>query len=179
MSKNTLRKSGILTLVAALVFAFSLSVLPDSTAWAGNNGKSEKHEKKEKYKKKGNDDSYSHESGSSHEANHSGIDVNVYFDDRQRNVIRNYYTEEYHSGHCPPGLAKKNNGCMPPGQAKKWKKGDVLPREVIYYDLPPAIVVQLGTPPAEHKYVRVASDILLMAVGTGMIVDAIQDLNDM
>ncbi|HEY8591692.1 MAG TPA: hypothetical protein VIL42_02375 [Sphingomicrobium sp.] len=22
-------------------------------------------------------------------------------------------------GSCPPGLAKKNNGCMPPGQAKK------------------------------------------------------------
>jgi hypothetical protein len=22
-------------------------------------------------------------------------------------------------GHCPPGLAKKNNGCLPPGQAKK------------------------------------------------------------
>jgi hypothetical protein len=21
-------------------------------------------------------------------------------------------------GHCPPGLAKKNNGCLPPGQAK-------------------------------------------------------------
>ncbi|WP_338547762.1 excinuclease ABC subunit A [Roseovarius phycicola] len=21
--------------------------------------------------------------------------------------------------HCPPGLAKKNNGCLPPGQAKK------------------------------------------------------------
>ncbi|RWR53174.1 excinuclease ABC subunit A [Sinirhodobacter ferrireducens] len=25
---------------------------------------------------------------------------------------------------CPPGLAKKNNGCMPPGQAKKWQRGD-------------------------------------------------------
>ena len=29
-----------------------------------------------------------------------------------------------HSGHvgmagCPPGLAKKNNGCLPPGQAKR------------------------------------------------------------
>ena len=25
-----------------------------------------------------------------------------------------------HAGHgCPPGLAKKNNGCLPPGQAKK------------------------------------------------------------
>jgi len=22
-------------------------------------------------------------------------------------------------GNCPPGLAKKNNGCLPPGQAKK------------------------------------------------------------
>lgn len=25
----------------------------------------------------------------------------------------------YGTGGCPPGLAKKNNGCMPPGQAKK------------------------------------------------------------
>jgi hypothetical protein len=25
----------------------------------------------------------------------------------------------YGMGGCPPGLAKKNNGCMPPGQAKK------------------------------------------------------------
>lgn len=27
---------------------------------------------------------------------------------------------------CPPGLAKKNTGCLPPGQ---WKKGDQLPAE--------------------------------------------------
>ena len=25
----------------------------------------------------------------------------------------------YGMGGCPPGLAKKNNGCLPPGQAKK------------------------------------------------------------
>lgn len=25
----------------------------------------------------------------------------------------------YGAGNCPPGLAKKNNGCLPPGQAKK------------------------------------------------------------
>ena len=25
----------------------------------------------------------------------------------------------YGAGGCPPGLAKKNNGCMPPGQARK------------------------------------------------------------
>lgn len=27
-------------------------------------------------------------------------------------------------GHCPPGLAKKNPPCIPPGQAKKWRVGD-------------------------------------------------------
>ena len=31
-------------------------------------------------------------------------------------------------GHCPPGLAKKGNGCMPPGQAKKlYNVGQRLP----------------------------------------------------
>ena len=28
-------------------------------------------------------------------------------------------TTGYGAGGCPPGLAKKNNGCLPPGQAKK------------------------------------------------------------
>jgi Ni/Co efflux regulator RcnB len=31
-------------------------------------------------------------------------------------------------------------------------------------------------PPSGYRYVRVASDILLIAAGTGMVVDAIQDL---
>ena len=38
--------------------------------------------------------------------------------------------------------------------------GQPLPRGVVYYDLPPALVIQLGRPPAGHKYVRVAADIL-------------------
>jgi len=37
-------------------------------------------------------------------------------------------------------------------------------------------VVQLGAPPAGHRYVRVANDILLIAIGTSMVVDAIEDL---
>ena len=36
--------------------------------------------------------------------------------DRDRNVVRTYYRTEYDAGRCPPGLAKKNNGCLPPGQ---------------------------------------------------------------
>jgi len=98
------------------------------------------------------------------------------FDDRHRTLVREYYVEQTRTGRCPPGLAKKNNGCMPPGQAKKWQMGRPLPREVVYYDLPPQLVVKIGVPPAGHKYVRVAGDILLIALGTAMVVDAIQDL---
>jgi hypothetical protein len=29
----------------------------------------------------------------------------------------------YGGGGCPPGLAKKHNGCLPPGQAKKLYRG--------------------------------------------------------
>jgi Ni/Co efflux regulator RcnB len=46
----------------------------------------------------------------------------------------------------------------------------------VYYNLPPSITVQLGVPPAGQRYVRVASDILLIAIGTGMVIDGIQDL---
>lgn len=102
-----------------------------------------------------------------------------HFGDNQHVVVREYYAREYRGGHCPPGLAKKNNGCMPPGQAKKWHVGRPLPRDVIFYDLPPRLVVSLGAPPAGHRYVRVASDILLIAIGTAMVVDGISDFGRM
>ena len=102
-----------------------------------------------------------------------------YFEERHRVVIREYFETEFRSGKCPPGLAKKHNGCMPPGQAKKWRIGAPLPREVVFYDLPPEIVVRIGVPPPGHRYVRAAADILLIAIGTGMVVDAITDLASM
>lgn len=134
-------------------------------------GKGNKHSQK--------NESRDNDSGSHQEKGGSSVTLNVYFDDRQRTIIRDYYTQEIHQGHCPPGLAKKHNGCMPPGQAKKWKKGYPLPRDVIFHNLPPKIVIELGTPPAGHRYVRVATDILLIAIGTGMVVDAINDLGNM
>lgn len=100
-----------------------------------------------------------------------------HFSDHDHRAIHAYYdaaTER--GGHCPPGLAKKHNGCMPPGQARKWALGRPLPPDVVYYSLPPALVVQLTPPPTGYRYVRVASDILMIAAGTGLVVDAIQDL---
>jgi hypothetical protein len=99
-----------------------------------------------------------------------------YFDDDKRSEVRHYYEEEHRGGHCPPGLAKKHNGCMPPGQAKKWRVGRPLPRDIVVYELPPALVVKIGVPPAGYKYVRVAADILMIAVGTRIVADAITDL---
>lgn len=101
----------------------------------------------------------------------------AYFTERHREVVRSYYGERYRSGSCPPGLAKKRNGCMPPGLAKKWRIGYPLPRDLVYYDAPGDIVLRFGMPPEGHRYVRVAADILLIAVGTGMVVDALEDLN--
>lgn len=99
-----------------------------------------------------------------------------YFDTHHREVVRSYFDEQFRAGGCPPGLAKKHNGCLPPGQAKKWALGYRLPSDVTYYPLPPDLVVQLGPPPQGERYVRVASDILLVTIGSMIVLDAIQDM---
>lgn len=104
------------------------------------------------------------------------IRIGAYFGDQQREAARDYYTRQYSGKRCPPGLAKKNNGCRPPGQVKKWQIGQSLPGDVIYYPVPSTVSVRLGLPPAGHRYVRVANDILLIAIGTSLVVDAIDDL---
>jgi Ni/Co efflux regulator RcnB len=64
---------------------------------------------------------------------------------------------------------------MPPGQAKKWAIGRPLPRNVIYYDLPPALIGSIRMPPAGYRFLRVANDILMISIGTGMVMDAINN----
>ena len=107
----------------------------------------------------------------------SSARVSAYFTDRHRETVHQYYGERHRAGDCPPGLARKRNGCMPPGLAKKWRLGAPLPRDVVWYDAPGDIVLRLGMPPEGHRLVRVAADILLISVGTGMVVDAIEDLS--
>ncbi|MEO7727690.1 MAG: hypothetical protein ABIS45_10595 [Burkholderiales bacterium] len=151
-------------LILASVFACA-PALADKPEWnehgKGGKFKKEKKEKKEK----------------SHEGNRGGDDREVkHFDDRHREHVREYYGEQFRGGRCPPGLAKKHNGCMPPGQAKKWVVGRPLPRDVVYYEVPQPLVARIGPPPSGYRYVRVASDILMIAIGTKLVVDAIQNL---
>jgi Ni/Co efflux regulator RcnB len=103
------------------------------------------------------------------------VTVGGYFGERQRSDAYAYYGQPPRA-HCPPGLAKKNNGCQPPGQAKKWKLGQPLPRDVSYRPIEPELRVRIGIPPAGYEFVRVAQDILMIAVGTSIVMDAIEDL---
>lgn len=103
------------------------------------------------------------------------ITVGGYFGERQRASVYEYYGQPARA-HCPPGLAKKGNGCQPPGQAKRWAMGQPLPRDIGYRPVEADVRVRLGTPPAGYEFVRVASDILMIAVGTAVVIDAIEDL---
>jgi hypothetical protein len=75
-------------------------------------------------------------------------------------------------GHCPPGLAKKNPPCVPPGQAKAWRTGD-------RYDGPWDRVDwrrhDLRRPAPGESWIRVGDDLVLRVDDdTRAIVDIIR-----
>jgi hypothetical protein len=103
--------------------------------------------------------------------------VTVTFGDHDRDEARAYFSQKYGRGNCPPGLAKKNNGCLPPGQAKKrYQVGQPLPRGVVYVEAPRELVVRLSPAPSGYKYVVVDGDLVKLALGTLLVVDAIDGL---
>lgn len=104
------------------------------------------------------------------------LPVGGYFEQRHRDAVQIVFGAQLQSGRCPPGLAKKGNGCRPPGLTKPWKLGQPLPAGVTVHPLPPELKRRLGEPPAGYRFVRIGADILLIAVGTAIVVDAIEDL---
>lgn len=103
--------------------------------------------------------------------------VEVTFTTGQRSTAQAYFVEHHGRGGCPPGLAKKGNGCLPPGQAKKrYAVGRPLPRSVVSQPPPAELSVRIGAPPAGYNYVVVDGDLLKLAVGTMLVVDAIEGL---
>lgn len=105
------------------------------------------------------------------------IQPGTYFNDQQRIVVREYYVQNYSNGKkCPPGLAKKNNGCMPPGQVRNWAVGQPVPRGVTVYSVPQPVIVQLPPAPFGYRYARIGGDIILVQQQSNLIVDIIQVL---
>jgi hypothetical protein len=107
------------------------------------------------------------------------VSVTVTFTTTQRDAARGWYAEKYGRGNCPPGLAKKGNGCLPPGQAKKrYVVGHPLGPGIVYGPVPPELSARIGPPPQGHLYVTLDGDLLKLAVGTLLVVDAIDGLVD-
>jgi Ni/Co efflux regulator RcnB len=173
-------------LILALVFAgiwSTGSVLADKPDWAGDKKRENyrDEERREKYrneeKRENHRDDRTPAHGSYDGRSDRGARTNGYFNEQNRQFIHQYYSDRFRKGRCPPGFIRKGNHCIPPGHAKMWRKGRPLPREVIFYDLPPSILVQLGHPPPRHRFVRVAQDILLISIGTGIVLDAFEDID--
>ena len=105
------------------------------------------------------------------------VHVTIVIGSQERESVRSYFVEKHGRGKCPPGLAKKNNGCLPPGQAKKrYVVGRSLPHDVVIHELPPDLVIHIGPAPDGYRYGIVDGDLVKLAVGTLLVVDAIDGL---
>ena len=140
--------------------------------------KAEKHFRKdaEKADKREEKDREKEEKHGGRRGDRDDVRIGHYFNDQQRQAVRTYYVEQYGDGRrCPPGLAKKNNGCVPPGQVR-YIVGQPLPRTVTVYQLPQPVIVQLPLAPPGYRYVRVGNDILLVSPQSQLVVDVIAGL---
>jgi Ni/Co efflux regulator RcnB len=151
--------SRAITLLACAMLAASPAIAKDNDHGKGK-GKHkhyEKHHKHEKHgKRSGHDDD---------------VNINIIIGSNDRVIIRDYYRK--HGHHCPPGLAKKRNGCMPPGQYKKYVRGEYLPDYVYWEPLPRDLLIHLHPAPHGHRYVMVDQNVLLISEASKKIIDAI------
>ena len=84
------------------------------------------------------------------------------------------------NGFCPPGLAKKDPPCIPPGQAFKYGIGDYIPDEELE-DYEPFFDWQdqfLPEPPEGMGYYLVGDTILLLDQETGELINLFNTIVD-
>lgn len=166
--KKTISTPARLAVLALTALLASTCAIADKSDKGDKGEKGGKHGHGNKHEQRDDDRRY--------DDRRDDISIQLYFGNNDRRIVNEYYAPEFRAGHCPPGLAKKGNGCMPPGQAKKWRKGQPLPQGVAYYELPQDLVYRMPPPPPRHRYVRVGSDILLLSIGSGIVVDAMIDI---
>jgi Ni/Co efflux regulator RcnB len=165
-------------LAIACLFAAGASLADDDHGKGKGNKHGDKHAEKAE-RKADKQERKAEQKADKKAAKHRDRDdvrVGQYFNDSQREAVRGYYVRQYGDGRrCPPGLAKKNNGCMPPGQVR-YTVGQPLPRTVTVYQVPQPVIVQLPVAPPGYRYVRVGNDILLVSPQSQLVVDVIAGL---
>jgi hypothetical protein len=161
-----MRVAGALTAAALSIATPALAGKPDNPGQGNGSSKGQGGGKPPKASKA---------KGGSNSAGGSG-GGGASFSTSQRDAFSDWYHDSYGAG-CPPGLAKKNNGCLPPGQAKKrYAIGHPLPPGVVLGPLPSALAILLGAPPVGYRYGILDGDVVKLAIGTALVVDAIEGL---
>ncbi len=96
------------------------------------------------------------------------------FNIRDRGVIRSYLADRYASS-CPPELAGRHNGCLPPsGPGRKtYLLGYPLKQETAYEFAPQSLLVLLKPVPEGYQYVIVDKDMLLVSEATHTVIDTV------
>lgn len=156
------------------IFTLSLSVLAHSSIAVADSGKGKGNGKANSQKEyrydNGDRDEYRRDDHRNFREDDDKVAIRIDFGDRD--IIRDYIRDDYRSN-CPPGLAKKRNGCMPPGQAKKYRIGYSLPDDLRWHSIDDDLRRRLDPLPRGYDYVRVDKDILLIGEATKKVIDAV------
>jgi hypothetical protein len=131
-----------------------------------------KKDKDEDYGKGRSHSNQKHRHNDYYERDESKASVFVNIEASRVHAIRSRM-EPYYYRKCPPGLAKKRNGCNPPGQVKHYRVGHAIPSYVDYWAVPQDVLVLLPPAPAYTQYVWVDRDILLISEASKKVLDAI------
>lgn len=142
-------KYGSLCLLAAIGF----TVITATPVWADKGGK-------------GKDKSGNWEHSKPH-YNDDEDKIAIYIGGYDRDIIREHIRKDAFKN-CPPGLAKKNPPCVPPGLAKQWRRGYPLPDGVKYERIDWGLKAPYG-----YEYVKVDKDVLLVAEASKKVIDAV------
>lgn len=103
----------------------------------------------------------------------------ILFNDGDRLVVRNYYTQTYRAQPCPTGLVRRGTGqCLPRNQAlrRNYRVGRPLARNVTIAPVPSTLLQLLSPAPTGYGYGLVDGDVVRYDSKTRLIVDAIQAL---
>jgi hypothetical protein len=103
------------------------------------------------------------------------VDPKLRFTIRERDLFGSWAVAEYGKGKCPPGLAKRDGGgCLPRGHARKrYTLGQPLPAGVVPAPVPLDLTRRIGMPPLGYRYGMIDGDLVKLAVGSGVAVDAV------
>lgn len=163
MDLRSVLKHGLIAFMAAGLIMGAFASVAMAEKGGKGNGKPEHVQ--------GQHEDRDHDRG--HEGRHGDDDlVSILIGDQDRRVLNDYLNRNYRKD-CPPGLAKKNNGCLPPGIAKKYRVGYPLPDDVRFMPLPRDLRDLLSPAPRGYQYVQVDKDILLISEASKKVIDAV------